>query len=403
MNNIKNILQLPLDKARKAAKGNIDQVDLRLVDIANREEALEKDKELVDKAISDSLRYKQRIMDTKRIQSKALRQSNRLDSINENLLAALLDNISNSMAYLPVIKEHTDTTENTVGILQLSDLHIGEHIYLEEAGGNNEYNYQIAAKRLTKYVDRAIKQFKHDKVTKVLVACTGDIVNSTGPVLDKMINSEQNMASNILVATDLIYQAIYDLVDNGFEVTLATAIGNESRLSEYAYSKKANLSNADILVSYMLQAKLGTAISYMPITDGTTELLNINGTVIGITHGDKTATKGKDTTKVFAGLKTIYPELDYLLLGHIHSPIATTVASRSGSLSGSNAYSQGLCVTSPASQTIHTVNKEGEVTSIVINLQDVSKVTTPYVVPELSCMIGQKVNKDIGRVYNLTD
>ena len=393
MDNLKNILQLPINQARAAAKGSIDQTDLRLVEIADREKALEKDKELVDKAISDSLRYKQRTMDTKRIQSKALRHSNRLDSINENLLEAILDNISNSMVYPPEEKGHTDTTDGSVGILQLSDLHINEVITEDETNGTNKYNYQIAAKRLTKYVDRAIKQFKRDKVTKVLVACTGDLINNCS-ILDKAINNEEAKATAILIAADLIYQAIYDLLNNGFEITLATVIGNESRLSEYAYSKKAAINNADILIYYILQAKLGKSINYVPMVDGTVTTIEIHGTTILLTHGDKTATKGRDPEKAFDKLLRIYPEMDYLLSGHIHETLIGARFARSGSLCGNNAYSQGLCLTAPASQSIHIVDTTGAVTSIAINLQDVSEVTKPYIVPEMSCMVGQQASKD---------
>ena len=72
------------------------------------------------------------------------------------------------------------------------------------------YDFTVASKRLSKLVDETKKLFKCYGITKVLLAGTGDFINSDRRLAEKLASATSQVRASLL-ATYLIQQVIIDL------------------------------------------------------------------------------------------------------------------------------------------------------------------------------------------------
>lgn len=292
-------------------------------DTLNQEELLEYTQTLV--------RKNQRTQDINRIERKTWRENARYSNAMEDLSLAILQKLQS----LPKCKIPSVAKSKTgeFGIIHISDTHFGEGVDLD----NNKYNWDIAGKRLRKYILESMRIFDTYKIKDVLVVMTGDLVNSDRR-LDEILSNVDNRASIIVGATQLLQQVLTELASK-YNVSVISTWGNESRrLPEIGFSKEIASDNYDHTIYQLLKGYfMNQPISFLG--EGLEILLTYKGVNIYATHGH---TYTNDLEKAINQVKAKFSGdglvVDYFLSGHIHSSRLGFDYSRAGSLTGNNAY-----------------------------------------------------------------
>lgn len=330
---------------------------------------------------------KQKAQDLNNLLRKSNRESYRL----YNSLEAVYDEyvtLLKSSAFIDfTVKEHKLTNKGKCAIFQLSDAHMNELIYQEEANGNS-YDFTIASKRLKKFVTESKQLFKLYNVEQVLVAFTGDMINSTRRLSEKLASATSQVRASLL-ATYLFQQVIIELSQD-FNVSVASVVGNESRVDDDDFDA------SDILTSnnwdYMIYNNLkmlfeGKPVEFVDAINNTQQVVTLdNGFNVLLIHGN--FMKGDISDK---GVGTMLQSYAYkgvpihaVLMGHIHSASIGDTISRSSSLCGGNAYStNGLSFISRASQNIYIVNEDLGYHGIKIDLQNTEGYEGYNIIKEL--------------------
>ena len=333
----------------KIKDGKIDTPDLEF--IAQQSKSLQKTRDLL------------RI--TKKITRESDRVYNAMEAIGESIVASF----KKSHLHTPTIAHKS--AEKFGGVLQLSDLHLNELVRaIDEVG--NEYDFTIASQRLYEYIQKSVVMFKAFGVTDILLAMTGDMMNSDRRT-DELLQKSASKADAYFIALDLISQVVLDLNQNGFNIHIASVSGNESRFDfEFSFVEFKLTENWDYMIfqglKQMFKDKAG--ISFADLNPAG-DVVEFFGTKFYLFHGMNV--KG-DKQKIIQGIngKQYYKgkPFDYALCGHYHSANIGDLYARSSSLVGGNVFSdKGMNLYSRASQNIF-ITKDKTVHAMKIDLQN---------------------------------
>ena len=311
-------------------------------------------------------KQKQSFQDLNRIERKAFREYARVENAcakyNKELVK-IFDN--NKLSKLT--KKHKENSK-AVGVIQFSDVHFNELVDLE----HNKYDFSIASARCKLFVDKATTYFKSMGITNVLLAMSGDLLNSDRR-LDELLSMATNRAKATFLAVDILQQVILDLNSN-FNVSTCMVTGNESRVKqEWGWSKSLASDNYDYTIFKTLEYIFrDTDINFIN-GDPTEMVVEVAGQNLLILHGNGSIKKGLDTsiTQIMGRYSARGTKIDYVIFGHVHSARVGDNFSRSSSMVGSNDYSEkGLGLTGRASQNCYIFYNNGNRDGVKIDLQN---------------------------------
>ena len=343
------------------------------------------EKELNEQDIELQRKQKQvqRLQDINTALRREVREQNRDVNYLENIFASLqkqLDNYKFTEPHQINNLEFIDATRNDnkfVGVIQLSDLHLGERV--EAQLTTQAYDFDIAASRLSKYAEEADKLFSTKNIKKILIACTGDLINSDRR-LDEVTLNSNSRAKTTLQAVDILNQFIFFFLNKGYKVFVASVIGNESRINkDVSWTNLNGSDNFDFLIHEIL-SRIDSDIpnlSFVPMQDMIETVVQLGDFNLCLTHGNNRLASPNPSTEV-EKLKARFLsegiQVDYVIFGHIHSTMITDTYARSASLAAGNSYSaKALNIGgSKASQNLYVVDTE-EVT-----IQALPVDLTPY-------------------------
>lgn len=319
------------------------------------------DKDIVNYNIKLA-KQKQRLQDLNRIERKSFREDSRFENAlveyNDALIKLLERNSLN--VKLSKIKHDTDS----VIVCQIADTHFNELVNLD----SNKYDFTIAAKRLQKYAHNVKKYAKFHKANKILIAITGDLLNSDRR-LDEKLAMATNRAKATFLSVHLLKHFILDLNEVS-EVQVCCVTGNESRVNEeLGWVDIVASDNYDFTIFEMLRLLMPN-INF--IRGNALELVvEVNGKNMLVIHGHQL---GKMDTNQIAKLVSKYSAkgviVDFVICGHLHETMIKDNIARSASLVGSNAYSENaLNLTGTAAQNIYCFTNDGR-HDIRIDLQE---------------------------------
>ena len=319
------------------------------------------DKDIVNYNIKLA-KQKQRLQDLNRIERKSFREDSRFENAlveyNDALIKLLERNSLN--VKLSKIKHNTDS----VIVCQIADTHFNELVNLD----SNKYDFTIAAKRLQKYAHNVKKYAKFHKANKILIAITGDLLNSDRR-LDEKLAMATNRAKATFLSVHLLKHFILDLNEVS-EVQVCCVTGNESRVNEeLGWVDIVASDNYDFTIFEMLRLLMPN-INF--IRGNALELVvEVNGKNMLVIHGHQL---GKMDTNQIAKLVSKYSAkgviVDFVICGHLHETMIKDNIARSASLVGSNAYSENaLNLTGTAAQNIYCFTSDGR-HDIRIDLQE---------------------------------
>ena len=306
----------------------------------------------------------QRKTDELNVTKKYFREFGRV----ENALTALNETLNEQLTnqtFKPLTYEHPDK-EGTVIIVQVTDLHFNELVELPD----NEFGFKVGAKRLQKYAQTIKEVAKLYNATDIVVALTGDIINSDRR-LDEILHMATNRTKASLIATQILFHFLQD-INRAANLSIVSVSGNESRIKdEWGMSEMTMSDNYDYLVYNMLKMlfKDSKGITFIE-GDPVEQVINVNGSNILITHGTGIKEGQAAMQQVFGKYAAKGILLDYAIFGHIHFTNITDIYSRSGSLIGNNVYSdRSLNLITKASQVLHIIETDGTINSLKVGLQ----------------------------------
>lgn len=321
-------------------------------------------KEATVEAFQKKQKALQRKLDENRVLNKNFREyarvENTLTALNEALILQLT-----SDKFRPVTYKHPNK-EGTALIVQVTDLHFNELVEMPD----NEYGFVVGAKRLQKYAHTIHEMAKLYDVSDIVVALTGDILNSDRR-LDEQLHMATNRTKASIIATQILYHFLQD-INRSANLKVLSVSGNESRVKEeWGMSEMIMTDNYDYAVFNMLRMLFRKAEGIEFIEgDPVEQVINVNNSNILVTHGTGIKEGQAAMQQVFGKYSAKGILLDYAIFGHVHFTNITDIYSRSGSLVGNNVYSdRSLNLVTKASQVIHIIEKDGTINSLKVGLQ----------------------------------
>ena len=333
------------------------------------EDSDEYDEDEIREYTSKLAKRLQKSRDIQRIERKTWRNNTRVENaLNENAdeIKKLLKNNS-----LHTFKERSCETsgDTPIGIIHLTDPHFNEYIDLP----HNHYSFETASERLRLLAEESRKYFETEGIRDVVIAVTGDLLNSDRREDEKLSNASNRSKASFL-ALDLLKQFIEDL-NRHYNITVANVSGNESRISdEMGFSDDLITDNYDFTIfNFLRYLFMDSDVEFLS-GDPWELVLEINGHNFLLTHGYSI----KDNCeKTIGEIKGRYASrgiiINYVLFGHLHSARIGDTYARGSSLCGPNTYSErALNLTSRASQNIFIAGDS--ITGIKVDLQDTDNV-----------------------------
>ena len=314
-------------------------------------------------------KQKQKAQDNNRIYNKAFREHARVENAIEEYNKELIKLFDKNR--LNITTRKFKAYKKAVGVIQFSDVHFNELVELE----NNRYDFRVASARTRYFVSKAKEYFKISGVTNVVMALTGDLMNSDRR-LDELLNQATNRAKATFLGVDILQQAIIDLSDD-FNVTVASVVGNEGRANkEMGWSDIIATDNYDYTIFQCLRYLFRHESVKFLHGDPSELVINVATQNLLLLHGHGSF-RGKLDTSINQivgrySLKGI--KIDYVIFGHVHSARVGDNFGRSSSMVGANDYSEkALNLNGRASQNCYIFYSNGNRDGIKVDLQHVKE------------------------------
>jgi len=356
-------------KITKHAIVDTIKIRIRCKDCKKTSTIIVPDEEIVEQAVRIA-KQKQRFMDSNRIERKTFREYARVENAvaeyNKEMIRLLSQNSFSELT------EFHEKHSKSAGIIHLSDLHLNELVNIKV----NKFDFKIASQRLQKYIYLAKKIFNAFHVQNVLVAFTGDLLNSDKR-LDKLLNEATNRSKATFLAVDILKSVLLDL-NSEYNISVACVSGNESRIwDEVGWSEIVMTDNYDFTIFNMLKYLCLDSEGIQFITGDPTEIVvPVGGKNILLVHGEQKvllSNTEKGIIQMVGKWSTRGVKIDYVIFGHLHYARIGDHFARSGSLVGANDYSdKDLQLITKASQNLHLITEGGQLHSVKLDLQDAS-------------------------------
>jgi len=349
------------------------------------------DRELVIQNVKLA-KEKQSAEDKNRIANKSFREYARIENAVVEYAKSLADinkayGQKLSKISFPTYKAST----GGVGIIHLTDLHGNELIDLP----HNKYDFNIFSKRLKKHISESLRYFEFHKVSKVLIAFTGDLLNSDRR-RDELLSQSTNRAKATAIMVHVLTQAISD-VRMKYPVSIVSVLGNESRADkEMTFGDNTLSDNYD----FTIVAQLAQIFKFSNIKNvefksyqKVKEVVKVGNQNWLLCHNLSGMLDSQTKTQSELGLMSLSGhKIDFIIGGHIHATRITDISARSASMAGSNAYNENaLGLMGRASQNCYVVN--GDTKFIQVNDLQITDCNGYEVVSQLEAYNAKSIGK----------
>lgn len=324
---------------------------------------------LAEKKITVSLQQKY---------NTALKRISDLSTMNESLLT-----IKQAKTQITKVESHPDLPNEVTAVIVASDWHIEEPVDASTVNYMNEFNLEIADKRIRTFMQNASKLVnmfaKTSNLTSAVLALLGDFI--TGSIHEELAETNQlaPVEAAIRVKNYLISTIEYILENTDLtDLTVVCKVGNHGRITKKCYNA-TELGNSleyfvyDAIYHYYLDSDIVNVI----VEDSYHTYLDVYNYTIRFHHGHRLSYSGgvgglhipvnKAISSWNRGIKA---DLD--VFGHWHQWVPTDTFICNPSLIGYNAYAIGIKAPfEPARQSFFLVDKRhGKTVVCPIFLED---------------------------------
>ena len=301
-------------------------------------EKIDEDLELIGSNVRLA-KQRQKLQDTNRIERKSFREYARIENAVEEYGAAINKQLKHLGSKIKLNLKRLNSKSSSIGVIHITDVHANELINSH----NNQYNVDVLSRRLKKLVDESIKYFQFKDVSKVLIAFTGDLLNSDRR-LDELLNQATNRSKASVLMAHLVVQVICDVAQY-YPVDIVSVLGNESRITkEMTFSNEAFSDNYDFTILAIAREIVYAAnipdVKFLSI-DKMETVVELGEQNWLLAHDVSKFTDKQAKTQQTIGRYALNGiKVDFVLGGHIHAFRGADISSRSGSMVGSNSYNE---------------------------------------------------------------
>lgn len=219
-----------------------------------------------------------------------------------------------------------------------SDWHWGEVVDKRETGGLNEFNREVAERRVGNLVNHTVGLLRDYGGTcptypGIWVMLGGDMVS--GLIHDELVETNWgNIVTQAIEVSSAITGALLYLADEFGKVWVVGVVGNHGRTTSKPRAKGRSTDSYDRAVYQSIQAKLaGDPRFEFVIPDDTDYLFEVYGHRFLLTHGDSLGVKGGDgiigalgpiargAVKLRNSEGQVGRDFDTIVMGHWHQYI----------------------------------------------------------------------------------
>lgn len=240
--------------------------------------------------------------------------------------------------------------------LFLSDIHFDEVVKPEQINGVNEYNHEIATRRIKFTFQRTVDLLKRymvkPKYDGIVCALGGDLLS--GNIHEELAETnDQRINQSILDITDLLIEGIRGLADEFGRVFVPAVVGNHGRQHKKPRAKNYVYDNYEWLVyQYINRHFKGDSRVTFLIPDGLDAYYTIYKRRYCLTHGNQFK-GGSGIAGIFSPLMlgmarkqkrqvSIGQPFDVMMNGHWHQYIHTDSLIINGSIKGYDEYADSM-------------------------------------------------------------
>lgn len=343
-------LQCHPDSLRKAGVGIKMAADAGVLDFSTPEM----------KGYDEVYKEKQKFYDQRRAYNETLRNEARQDQfVSELVKAADRLNEMKPLFDRPELTWYEPEENRPEGLLVLSDWHYG----LTANNFWNEYNEDIADRRVAYLVERVIEKTMTHRIRKMHIALAGDMCASVVHIANR-VKSQEDLVDQLMHVSERIAEVVAEIAKHVDEVEVYTTWGNHSRVIA---DLKASIhsDNFERLIPFWLEQRFKDCdcVTVHPCTQN--ELVSIEpcGVAVAVVHGDLDNDPNAPTTAAMMYQRAYGRQLKYLFTGHLHHIHAKEQFDVEqigcGSLCGVEDYAKGKRLFSKPSQCFCVFTPEG--------------------------------------------
>jgi hypothetical protein len=289
-----------------------------------------------------------------------------LKQLREQLDASHEDSISNERL-VRIIRNAADTepqcdkswltykskgdSSKSVPVLFLSDLHFDEVVEPSQVEYVNEYNREIASKRIKAVFNNALdlltKKLKA-RYAGVVVALGGDLLS--GNIHEELAETnEATILESVLALTEILHAGLQQMVDEFGKLYVPCVVGNHGRIHKKPRAKFRVQQNYEWIIYQLLAQRFASdpRVTF-EIPDSTDVTFKIFNTTFLLTHGDQFK-GGSGISGIFTPLmlgasrklkrqQAVQKPFDVMMVGHFHSYIHTNSLIVNGTSKGLDEY-----------------------------------------------------------------
>lgn len=262
-----------------------------------------------------------------------------------------------------VIPKGADGEATAVAVA--SDWHVEETVDPRTVNGLNEYNLDIAEKRIGNFFKNVVRltriQRQGVKIDRLMLVLGGDFMS--GYIHDELVElNELSPTQTVLWLQDQLSSGIKMLEKEFSEIVIPCVYGNHGRNTKKPRHATGAANSYEWMMYKTLEKYLGSNASWH-ISDGYHLLVDLYGRTLRIHHGDGLKYQGGiggltiPVEKAIASWnKGVTADLD--IFGHWHQSQQNPKWISNGSLIGFNAYSVAIkAAFEPPSQTFFLFDK----------------------------------------------
>ena len=198
-------------------------------------------------------------------------------------------------------KEKSETGEATA-VLLLSDVHYEEKVLKSATNGLNEYNLEIADKRLNNFFTNSVKMINIQKtaikINHIILALLGDFIS--GNIHEELLENTNLLPMEAIIAVQsrIIAGIEYLLANTDCDITIPCHSGNHARITDKVHIATEKGNSLEYLMFHSIAARFSgekrvkfliseSYLSYVKVYDWTIRFqhghfIKFNGGVGGI-------------------------------------------------------------------------------------------------------------------------
>ena len=258
-----------------------------------------------------SSRYKER--EWVNAYRRLIREDVRIDNLKDEI-RLVVDKLNKLPFITPSPIDFDPNEFKKEAVLLFSDLHIG----IDCDNYYNKYNLEVAQERVSTLLTQVTQYCYMHRVQRLNVINLGDLINGIIHTSSR-IEQEMDVVEQVMYAAEILSQFLNELTKLGIEIVYRSVSDNHSRIiaDKNQHIEKEQFSR---LIDWYVAERLKDTSIAMPESsvDFSIGKFNVFGKTIMFSHGHWG--NKNSSAQEFIGLTREW--VDYICLGHYHSPAA---------------------------------------------------------------------------------